>query len=260
MPDPTPIETAGDSSPENPASPPLWSKVARTVVGNVVVLVDTVVLGFLASLAGWIPPRGYWMYRLAQLWSRINLWVCGVCVRVSFEEPLDPNRGWVFMANHQSMFDIPVLIASIPGQARFMAKKGLFRIPIFGWALSAGGFIPVDRGNKKAAADTYRAAVDRISKGHSILIFPEQTRSPDGELLPFKRGGVVIAQQTGAPIVPVAIRGTREIRPKGSSLIIPGSVDVRYGKPVDLADLEDLSQAEQVARIREEIERLLARP
>ena len=125
--------------------------------------------------------------------------------------------------------------------------------------MSAGGFIPVDRGNRKAAAETYRIAVEHIDAGRSILIFPEQTRSPDGHLLPFKRGGVVIAQQTGAPIVPVAIVGTRHIRPKGSSLIIPGPVEVRYGAPFELQQSSDGRQTEQVAQVRSEVERLLAR-
>lgn len=233
--------------------------ILRTVVGTSVVVADTLILGLFASIVGWLPPRGYWMYKVAQFWSRFNLLACGVALDVAFEEPLERGRGYIFMANHQSMFDIPVLIGSIPGQTRFMAKKGLFSVPIFGWALSAGGFIPVDRGNKKAAADTYRIAVEHIRQGNSILIFPEQTRSPDGKMLPFKRGGVVIAQQTGAQIVPVGIVGTREIRPKGSSMIFPGPVRVRYGRPLDLQAHAEVSQAEHVALVRSEVERLLAK-
>ncbi len=252
-------EAGGNASREpSKGRPPLWRIVLRTIIGNVVVALDTVILGLLASVAGWLPPRGHWMYQLARLWSRLNLWVCGVRLEVERESPLEPGRGYIYMSNHQSMFDIPVLIGSIPGQTRFMAKKSLFKIPAFGWALSAGGFIPVDRGNRRAAAETYRIAVEHIDKGHSILIFPEQTRSPDGDLLPFKRGGVVIAQQTGAAIVPVGIRGTREIRPKGSSLVIPGSVRVRYGKPIELAELGETETAELVAKVRSEVERLLA--
>ena len=248
---------SGSATKEQIRRPPRWRIVIRTIIGNVVVALDTIFFGLLASIAGWLPPRGHWMYQLARIWSRLNLWICGVDLEVEQEEELDPERGYIYMSNHQSMFDIPVLISSIPGQTRFMAKKGLFKIPVFGWALSAGGFIPVDRGNRKAAAETYRIAVEHIAKGNSILIFPEQTRSPDGELLPFKRGGVVIAQQTGAPIVPVGIKGTRDIRPKGSSLVIPGPVKVKYGRPIELARIAQGGQADLVARVRSEIERLL---
>lgn len=242
---------------------PARGSILRTVLANILVMLATIVLGGIASVVGWLPPRGNWMYKVAQIWSRWTLWCSGVRLNVRFEEPLDPRLGYVYMANHQSMYDIPALIASMPGQVRFMAKKSLFRLPFFGWALTAGGFIPVDRGNRKAAAETYRIAVDYIQNGTSILIFPEQTRSPDGNLLPFKRGGVVIAQQTGATIVPVGIRGTRDIRPKGSSAIVPGEVEVLYGKPMTLPE-EDaeagIDQAHLVALTRTEVERLLGRP
>ena len=249
------------SSPATDPGRPKGSLI-RTMIGNLSVATATFVLGSIATLVGWIPPRGNWMYKVAQIWSHVTLFVSGVRLKVEFEEELDPNRGYVYMANHQSMYDIPALIGSMPGQVRFMAKKSLFRIPVFGWALWSGGFIPVDRGNRRAAAETYRIAVDYISKGRSILIFPEQTRSPDGNLLPFKRGGVVIAQQTGALVVPVGIRGTRDIRPKGSSVIVPGEVKVVYGKPMTIpAGTEDepVDQKEQIARTRVEVERLLAK-
>ena len=249
------------SSPRSSGSSARGS-ILRTLFGNVAVMTATLVLGAVASVVGWLPPRGNWMYRVAQIWSRFTLRASGVRLRVVFEEPLDPREGYVYMANHQSMYDIPALIGSMPGQVRFMAKKSLFRLPFFGWALTAGGFIPVDRGNRRAAAETYRIAVDYIGRGTSILIFPEQTRSPDGNLLPFKRGGVVIAQQTGASIVPVGIHGTRNIRPKGSSVIVPGEVTVVYGKPMALpkTDAEaGVAQADLVAATRAEVERLVAK-
>ncbi len=181
---------------------------------------------------------------------------CGARLKVSFETPLEEQRGYIFMANHESMADVPALIATMPGQVRFMAKKSLFKVPIFGWALHAGGFVPVDRGNREAAAQTYQAAIECLGRGNSLLIFPEQTRSSSGELLPFKKGGVVIAQKTGHAMVPVGIQGTREVLPKGSMWVRPADVDVRFGRPIDIAEHGAADRVELLQLVREEVERL----
>lgn len=246
--------------PAESARPSRLAVAFFTVLGNSTLAVATVVLGVAATITGWLPPRGRWMYLCARIWSHLYLWGSGVRLRSRFEAPLDPRRGYVFMANHQSMYDIPALIAGMPGEVRFMAKKGLFKIPVFGWALSAGGFIPVDRGNRKAAVETYQAAIASLRRGKSILIFPEQTRSVDGLLLPFKRGGVVIALETGFPIVPVGIRGTRDVRPKGSLKIVPGEVTVDYGRPIEVAGMGLEHRPELLARVRSEVGRLSGHP
>lgn len=238
--------------------PGRWAQVGRTVWGNLVLVLSTIVLGTVASIAGWLPPRGVWMYRCARLWSRLLLSSSGVRLTSTFEVPLEKQRGYIFMANHQSMYDVPVLIAGLPGEVRFLTKKSLFKIPIFGWALSAGGFVPVDRGNRAAAAETYEAAIACLSGGRSLLIFPEQTRSPDGELLPFKRGGSVMALQTGHAIVPVGIRGTGRVRPKKSWRIHPVPVSVRYGKPIEVAGRSLDERDELTAEVRAEVARLSA--
>ncbi|MCG8459057.1 MAG: 1-acyl-sn-glycerol-3-phosphate acyltransferase [Holophagales bacterium] len=228
-----------------------------TVLGNAVLVLATAVFGPLASVFGWLPPRGRWMYLCARLWSRVYLWGSGVRLRSVFEEPLDSRCGYIFMANHQSMYDIPALIAGMPGEVRFLAKKSLFKIPVFGWALSAGGFVPVDRGNRQAASETYQRATRILESGRSILIFPEETRSADGRLLPFKRGGAVLAAKTGFPIVPVGIRGTRDVRPKGSLLVHPGPVVVRYGKPIEVEGHDAGTRDAALTRVRSAIEGLI---
>ncbi|MDA8017607.1 MAG: 1-acyl-sn-glycerol-3-phosphate acyltransferase [Thermoanaerobaculia bacterium] len=236
------------------------SKLTTFVVSasaDVTLFVATIVCAVLALLTGWLPPRGNWTYRFARLWSRWMMLGAWSKVGSEFEEPLDPQQGYVFLANHQSLYDIPALIRGIPGQARFLAKKSLFRIPIFGWALAMGGFVPVDRSDRKASQETFRIAVERLQAGNSLVIFPEETRSRDGELLPFKRGGVLLALKTGYPIVPVGIDGTLEMRHRDSMLAVrPGRVRVRYGKPIDVSGWEVSRSQDLQERVRAEIERL----
>ncbi|MEO1087594.1 MAG: lysophospholipid acyltransferase family protein [Acidobacteriota bacterium] len=250
------------TDPERPSTAPpgRLATLVRTVWGNLVLVLATLILGSIASVVGWLPPRGTWMYRCAQLWSRLLLSSAGVRLTSVFEVPLEPKRGYIFMANHQSMYDIPALIAELPGEVRFMAKKSLFRIPIFGWALTAGGFVPVDRGNRTAAAETYAASFACLSSGRSLLIFPEQTRSKDGKMLPFKKGGAVIALQTGHSIVPVGIRGTHRVRPKKTWGIHPSPVEVHYGRPIEIGDRTVEDREALTAEVRAEVARLAGAP
>jgi 1-acyl-sn-glycerol-3-phosphate acyltransferase len=206
-----------------------------TVGGNLFLVLGTLVLTLCALLTGWIPlPRGGRVfYFWASLWSRLLLLTSGVRWRVERLAPLDPRRAYVFLCNHQSLYDIPVLLVSLPLPARFMAKRELFSIPLFGWALRYGGFIPVDRGAARGARESFRAATARLARGRSVLLFPEETRSRDGRLLPFKRGGFLLAQKAGLPVVPVGIRGTLGVRTRDSYRIHPGRVLVRYGAPIE---------------------------
>jgi len=178
------------------------------------------------------------------------LWSSGVILRVEHLAPLSRDQVYVFLCNHQSLFDIPVLLATLPVAARFMAKRELFKIPLFGWGLRVGGFIPVERGTK-SAGESFRAGVERLQRGESVLLFPEETRSPDGQLLPFKRGGFLLAQKAGVPVVPVGIRGSIDVRERNSFRIRPGEVRVRYGAPIDSRTaLREKGSLLQVARER----------
>ena len=210
--------------------------VLGTLIGNAYLVVGTLFLATLALLIGWVPPRGNMVYRVARIWSRGVLLTSGVRYQADFERSIPPDGRHIFMANHQSLFDIPALIATLPGQTRFLAKKSLFQIPVFGWSLRLGGFVTIDRENLDRAQDSFSAAVDRLRAGTSILVFPEGTRSLDGRMLDFKRGGFLLALKSGLPIVPVGIAGSLEVQRKGSFLIRPGSVTVRYGSPVDVRE------------------------
>ncbi len=224
-----------------------------TFLGNAYLVVATLVLGVPALIVPWIPPRGDHFYRLARLWCRGLLHASGVRLDVRFEEPLPAAGGYVVMANHQSLFDVPALIATLPGQTRFLAKKRLFKIPFFGWGIKLGGFIPVDRRDRSAGRASFKAAAACLESGRSVVLFPEETRSLDGRLLPFKRGGFLMGLKTGRPVVPVGIRGTLGVRRRGSLINRPARVEIRYGRPVDPAAYGLERRAELVAEVRERI-------
>lgn len=230
--------------------------VVATITGNIAVVFGTIACAILAMGTSWLPAGGDWTFRSARIWSRWLLAWSGAKVESEFEAALDPRQGYVFLANHQSMYDVPTLILGVPGQGRFLAKRSLFRIPIFGWALAMGGFVPVDRADRAASRETFRIAVKRLQAGKSLILFPEETRSRDGELLPFKRGGVLMALKTGFPIVPVGIDGSMQVRHRDGWAIRPGTIRAHYGRPIDVSSLEVSQSRELQERVRTEIERL----
>lgn len=205
-----------------------------TVIGNLYLVVGTLVCSTLALLAALIPPRGRWMHHVSRGWARGVLATSFVRLEVEREAAAGGDGRAVYLANHQSLFDIPVMLLAVPGQVRFLAKASLFRIPIFGWALRLGGFVPVDRGDRARGRAAFGRALERLQAGVSVLIFPEETRSLDGRLLPFRRGGLLLALKSGLPIVPVGIHGTLGVQSRRSFVIRPGTARVRFGAPLDL--------------------------
>lgn len=216
----------------------------------------TLLYGTLAVLLAWVPPRGSAMLFLARLWAHCLLASAWVRPSVEIDPAVDPRRGYLFLANHQSYLDIPVLFATLPVSVRFAAKKSLFSIPVFGWSLRAGGFIPVDRKDRRQALEVYAAAAARIQEGSSVLFFPEGTRSRDGRIGRFQRGGFLVAQKSRAQIVPVGVAGTFEVLPRNRLSILPGEVRVRVGAPIDTAEYPVSRKHELMERVREEIVRL----
>jgi 1-acyl-sn-glycerol-3-phosphate acyltransferase len=232
---------------------PFWLTAFATVTGNSFLALGSLILGAVAILVSWIPPRGILMFVTARLWSSALL--AASCIRVEVECPpeVDPRASYVFLANHQSLFDIPVLLSTVPGQVRMMAKRSLFRVPIFGWALAAGGFIPIDRGDRSTARQSFASAISRLRTGASILLFPEGTRSLSNTLLPFERGGFLLALKSGLPIVPVGIRGTRAIQRKGVWTIRPGTVRICYGTPIRPEDFGLRRKRELITEVRRRV-------
>src|SRR3989442_56111 len=190
------------------------------------VVTYTVVLGSLGIVLCLLVPGGAALMPLARLWSRLVLSTYRVRCRASFPPTLDASRPSVYMANHQSLFDIPALVLAMPSDFRMVAKRELLMIPIFGWALWLAGFIFIDRSDREKASRKLERTVRTSGRGRSVVVFAEGTRSPDGRLLPFKKGGFILALQAGVPIVPVAIPGGRGVLPKGSLRAKPGTIEV----------------------------------
>ncbi len=189
-------------------------------------------------------------------WARLALWLSGVRLMMPEAAPKAAQDPCIVMANHTSLFDIPVLFSVLPGRVRFLAKKQLFSIPVFGWALRAAGFVSVDRGSSRGGAHAFGEARQRAAEGYTLAIFPEETRSLDGELLPFRSGGALLAKATSLPVVPLAIRGALQVRPRDSWMIRPGTISVDYGRVLYPNDFEHRKALN--AAVRDQISGLLA--
>ena len=193
------------------------------------------------------------LHTSARQWARGCLWLGGVRLKVVGVEHLPAQGPVVYMANHQGNFDIPALFAALPVQFRWLAKAELFRIPLFGLTMRIAGYIPVERQDRRLAVQSMNLAAGRVAAGTSIMIFPEGTRSPDGALLPFKKGGFILALQAQAPIVPIAIDGSAALMLKSSWLIRSGEIRLRIFPALPTAGLEmkdrDALLAEVEARI-----------
>ncbi len=210
------------------------------------IVVTFLLMAPLAIATTLVEPSGDWAHAISRVWSRMVLAVSLVRLKVEGMEKI-PQGPVIFISNHASQFDIPILTLALPKQFRFVVKQELFRIPLFSTAMRRTGYIPIDRRGGKAALRSLLAAAERVKAGRSLVIFPEGTRSPDGRLRRFKPGAFILAKRTGAPVVPVAIIGSHRVLPKGSLRIRAGrKVVVRIGVPLspeDYPDKEGLASA-----------------
>jgi 1-acyl-sn-glycerol-3-phosphate acyltransferase len=210
--------------------------------------------GMLLALAfGWKDL----LYMLGHLGVRLGLGLSGIRFRIVGKENL-PARAAVYCANHQSNVDPPVLFEAVHPRMHILYKHELNRLPLLGRAFRLGGFIPIDRRNKEAAMRSIEAGAQSIRNGNSFLIFPEGTRSRTAALLPFKKGGFVMAIKAQAPVVPVSVQGGRDAMRKGSWVIRPVTVSIRVGRPIETAGLSVDERDELIGRVRKDIEALVA--
>lgn len=211
----------------------------RTALTMLALLLGTLFFGsvvLLAQLFGVAQKPGS-IYEKAQYrWGKLLLRAANVRVVLHGGDPLAPDSPRVFVANHVSWFDIPVLLSALPRYG-FVAKRELESVPFFGAAARAAGVIYIDRENRKAAFGSYDDAAGKIRAGKSVLVYPEGTRGETYALRPFKKGPFVLAISAGAPVVPVVVRGTIEVNPKGSLTATPGVVHVHRLEPVSTAGL-----------------------
>ncbi|HEY4054792.1 MAG TPA: lysophospholipid acyltransferase family protein [Terriglobales bacterium] len=188
------------------------------------------------------------LYRIGMWGARTGVWLTGVRVEMIGMERLEPNATYVFMVNHVSNIDPPLLLPRIPGRTSVMAKQELFGLPILGRAMRLGSLVPVDRGNRDAGIAAVRAAEAVVKKGIHMTIFVEGHRSFDGKMLPFKKGPFYLAEQCQVPVVPVTITGTHYVMPKGRFSMKPGLVSVIFHQPIPPAEFG--TRDELMARVR----------
>jgi 1-acyl-sn-glycerol-3-phosphate acyltransferase len=227
----------------------IWAVIVAVAV-TIPASTTVMVIAMLSSSSPWIDP-------VIRLWARLILRGAGIDIRVEGIERIDPEKRYILIANHHSYYDIPCLLASIPQPIRFMAKKSLFSIPIFGWALDRAGFIPIDRKNRRTAVKSFDLAVQRIRKGNTIVIFPEEGRSREIAMRPFQRGAFLLAIRSELPIMPLAIEGTYEVLRVGATRVTPGVVTIRAGTAIETAGVSVRAKDTLLEQSRGQIEALL---
>jgi 1-acyl-sn-glycerol-3-phosphate acyltransferase len=205
----------------------------NTVLVSAWTIVITLVCAISAILVSFVTRGGNFAHLIGRFWARSILWVNRAKVSVEGMDHIDPGAAYVYMANHQSMFDILALLGHLPVQFRWVAKKELFQIPIFGYSMARVGYISIDRSNRQSAIQSLREAAQKIAQGVSVVVFPEGTRSSDGQIKPFKKGGFYLATDSGRPVVPVVIWGTRQVMPKGKLRIRPGPIVLSINRPIE---------------------------
>jgi 1-acyl-sn-glycerol-3-phosphate acyltransferase len=233
------------------------SLVRSLLFSTPLIVICTIVMGTLSLIDSFFDRTGNSQHQLARVWARMLLAVTFIRVRAEGVEKLDPRGAYVFVANHGSFMDIPALLASLPQQFRFFAKKGLYSIPLLGTHLRRAGHLPVDRSNARASLKSMMEAARIISgRGVSVLNFPEGGRSLEG-LHEFKEGPAYIAIKAGVPVVPVAIVGMRELLPMGSIHLRSGRVVLRVGDPIETKGMDTSQRGELTERLHREVAALM---
>jgi len=204
----------------------------RTAFSILVTVIDTIIFSILAILASIGNPYNPVTDWILTTWARIIIFSSGNKLIVEGRERLDPAAVYVFAANHQSNFDIPALVLATKRTVRFVAKKELFRIPLFAQGMKMSGMIAIDRGNSQMARQSMQEAAQKMRRGVSVIIFPEGTRSRDGEIAPFKKGAFILALEGGFPVVPVSVSGSFFIMQKNSWRMRRGNIKIVFGEPV----------------------------
>ena len=221
-----------------------------TLVVVVWVILATVVLGIVTITLAFFSKNGNAPHLVARTWAKSILWVSRVKVDVEGFENLPLDTPCILMPNHQSNFDIPVLLGRLPIQFRWLAKAELFKIPIFGRGMRGCGYISIDRSNRKSAFRSLADAAQKIKDGASVLIFPEGTRSRDGNIGPFKKGGFVLTVDAGVPIVPIIVYGTRTIMPKGKLLMQRRDATMKILPPVETRKYNRKNKDQLIEEVR----------
>lgn len=210
-----------------------YGMMIRTVLVWLTIVVATIILSLLALMVYPLDRSGRRGHALARGWAKAILWASGVKVEIDGLNHLQGRGPYIFMSNHQGAYDIFALASSLPFHFKWLAKKELFAIPILGQGMRLAGYIPIDREGTRETVKEMNEAATKIRNGMSVVLFPEGSRSEEGSLQPFKKGGFSLAIKSKVPIVPIAIRGSREVMAKGRWTVRPGRIRVRIGDPIE---------------------------
>ncbi|HLJ73031.1 MAG TPA: lysophospholipid acyltransferase family protein [Thermoanaerobaculia bacterium] len=232
----------------------------RTIWTGFVAVVATIPLALATLFVAMVRSNARLIDRIISLWAWALVRGAGIDLRTENTGVIDRNQRYIIVANHHSYFDIPCIFAAIPQPIRFMAKISLFKIPIFGWAIGRAGFIPIDRKNRRTAVKSFELAVDRIRKGNTVVVFPEEGRSRERTMRPFQRGGFLLALRSQLPILPVAIDGTYDVFSAHAKLVRPGPVTIKVGTPIPTEGLTVREKDRLLAESRAQISAMLFGP
>jgi len=195
---------------------------------------------------GWFDKEKYYTGKLIKMWARWVIWSTGIQYEIDGLDNLNLDKQYIFMSNHESALDIVLGVAAIPSNLVFLAKKELFRVPVFGWAMEAAGMIKIDRQNPEIARKSVSEAVETLMhSSFSTLIYPEGTRSNGEELLPFKKGGFILAIRTQLPVVPITILGAGNVLPKGTLAIKKSHIKMIIDNPIPTLEM-DINNKDQL--------------
>jgi 1-acyl-sn-glycerol-3-phosphate acyltransferase len=222
------------------------------------IVISTIGLSTLAFITFPFDRNGNIVHHFARWWANMQLLVSGVRVKVKGLEHLGKKTPYIYMCNHQGSYDIFVLLSCLPVQFRWIAKKELFAIPILGWAMGAANYISIDRSGKRKALESIERAAGKIKGGVSVVIFPEGTRSRDGSIQPFKRGGFTLALKSGVPIIPITINGSRDVMPRHSMRVHPGEIRITIDRAIETTHHPLRERNVLMEKVRETLERNLA--
>ncbi len=217
-------------------------------------IINTAILALLIIAISPFDKTGNFIHYIGKFWSLLNVILSGTRLYLRGKEKIKKGQSYIIMSNHQSLFDVWALIGKIPLQLRWIIKSEIRKMPLFGLALERMGHIYIDRKKLKGMASNLDGAVQKIRKGVSIVIFPEGTRSKDGRLQKFHRGGAIIAVHSGVPILPVTVNGGRFVLPKGTLALMPGKMEIIIGDPIDSKRFSEDNMDDLIETVRAGIE------
>lgn len=229
------------------------------MIRTIATILATTILGFVVSLCGLLITIVVWRPRRyaswgAKLWANGIMYAAGVRVTIDGLDRLPLGQAVFLVGNHQSAMDIPILLQAFRGEVRFMAKKSLFWVPIWGWWLYAAGFVPINRSNARAAHRSLERMLASLRRDPiSFVVFPEGTRSTDGRLLPFRKGAMKICRRSGLSVVPFSMNGSLAVLARGHYRVRAGTVRLRLSAPIPAEEVAAMSSDELHDRVREAV-------